>query len=280
MTTSLPTVALTLSRVPRERDHSPFFRVFDGYAEAGDKETMREIKQRAQEKGVGALTIQELRIEHFRTQRAQRHAGGPYGPNDVQDLWMEVIRAEIRYRLRCLGTSCGLWVGDITRLDVDVIVTAANQALSGGGGVDGAIHKAAGPELLSTCLAIPEVSPAVRCPVGSAVITPGFRLRSPFVIHAVGPVWKGGEHGERALLASAYREGLRLAFETGKESIAFPAISTGAYGSPKHEAARIAVDTARAFQAKHSGPERIVFVAFGPGIEKSLRAALGPDDLT
>lgn len=130
--------------------------------------------------------------------------------------------------------------GDITQLPVDVIVNAANERLLGGGGVDGAIHAAAGPELLVACRALPEVRPGVRCPTGEARITPAFGLPARFVVHTVGPVWRGGTQGEGYLLASCYRESLALARAHGARSVAFPAISTGIYGFPRYLAARIA----------------------------------------
>lgn len=131
--------------------------------------------------------------------------------------------------------------GDITTLAVDAIVNAANQVMLGGGGVDGAIHRAAGHELYEACLKVPEVRPGVRCPTGEARITPGFKLSAKFVIHTVGPVYRDGQHGEPEKLAACYRNSLALAAENGCTSIAFPCISTGIYGYPKEAAAQIAV---------------------------------------
>ena len=131
--------------------------------------------------------------------------------------------------------------GDITTLAVDAIVNAANQVMLGGGGVDGAIHRAAGPELYKACLKVPEVRPGVRCPTGEARITPGFKLPAKFVIHTVGPVYRDGFHGEPEKLAACYRNSLALAAENGCKSIAFPCISTGIYGYPIEGAAKIAV---------------------------------------
>ena len=161
--------------------------------------------------------------------------------------------------------------GDITTLAVDAIVNAANQVMLGGGGVDGAIHRAAGPELYKACLKVPEVRPGVRCPTGEARITPGFRLPAKYVIHTVGPVYReitapcGGsrpmgkrtrraervprQHGEPEKLAACYRNSLALAAENGCKSIAFPCISTGIYGYPIEEAAKIAVREVEKFLA-------------------------------
>lgn len=151
--------------------------------------------------------------------------------------------------------------GDITMLDVDAIVNAANEMMLGGGGVDGAIHDAAGPELLKACLGVPEVRPYVRCPTGEARITPGFNLPAKFVIHTVGPVYEDGQHGEPELLAACYRNSLELAIQNNCCSIAFPCISTGVYGYPIEAAAQIAVREAKVFIATHSDLE-IIFCCF------------------
>jgi O-acetyl-ADP-ribose deacetylase (regulator of RNase III) len=130
---------------------------------------------------------------------------------------------------------------DITGLALDAIVNAANPALLGGGGVDGAIHRAAGPALLEACRALPEVSPGVRCPTGEACITPGFGLPALRVIHTVGPVWQGGHRGEAILLARCYRHSLQLLRRHRLRTVAFPAISCGIYGYPAAQAAEVAV---------------------------------------
>ena len=171
--------------------------------------------------------------------------------------------------------SIEIVTGDITRLDVDAIVNAANERMLGGGGVDGAIHRAAGPELLEACREVPEVRPGVRCPTGEARVTPGFRLPARFVIHTVGPVWRGGDAGEDDALASAYRSSLALAADHDLRSIAFPAISTGVYGFPADRAARVAVETIQRWQAEHDRPERVLLVAFGRAAAETLQRALG-----
>jgi O-acetyl-ADP-ribose deacetylase (regulator of RNase III) len=155
---------------------------------------------------------------------------------------------------------------DITTLSVDVIVNAANERMLGGGGVDGAIHRAAGPELLAACREVPEVSPGVRCPTGEARMTSGFRLPARFVIHTVGPVWRGGGQGEPELLASCYRNSLALARANALNSIAFPAISCGVYGYPIDQAAAIAVRAVAGF------PD-VKLVAFGAELYAALRRA-------
>jgi O-acetyl-ADP-ribose deacetylase len=147
--------------------------------------------------------------------------------------------------------------GDITRLDVDAIVNAANRSLLGGGGVDGAIHRAAGPELRQACRLLG------GCDTGEAKITPSFRLPSRYVIHTVGPVWGGGERGEDRLLAACYRNSLALAVKHDLASIAYPAISTGAYGFPAGRAAHIALRTVLAALEDAPALRRVVFCCFG-----------------
>jgi O-acetyl-ADP-ribose deacetylase len=151
---------------------------------------------------------------------------------------------------------------DITRLSVDAIVNAANEVMLGGGGVDGAIHRAAGPELLQACRQFPEVRPNVRCPTGKARVTLGYNLPARFVIHTVGPIWRGGDRQEREQLAMCYRNSLWIAICVGAKSIAFPAISCGVYRFPYDEAAKISVDVIR--QTLHAGApiERVVLAAF------------------
>lgn len=150
--------------------------------------------------------------------------------------------------------------GDITRQEVDAIVNAANSSLMGGGGVDGAIHRAGGPAILQECKLIREKSG--RCPTGQAVITSGGNLKARFVIHAVGPVWHGGSANEAALLASAYSHCLKLAFEAKVSSIAFPSISTGAYGFPVSLASVIALNTVKDFLRQDTSINNVRFVLF------------------
>jgi O-acetyl-ADP-ribose deacetylase (regulator of RNase III) len=146
--------------------------------------------------------------------------------------------------------------GDITRLEVDAVVNAANSSLTGGGGVDGAIHRAAGPGLLAECRTLG------GCKTGEAKITGGYDLPARFVIHTVGPVWHGGGSGEADLLASCYRNSLALARERSLDSIAFPSISTGAYGYPVEQASRIAVQSVVCFLEEHEFPKTVIFACF------------------
>jgi O-acetyl-ADP-ribose deacetylase (regulator of RNase III) len=158
---------------------------------------------------------------------------------------------------------------DITQLDVDAIVNAANSSLLGGGGVDGAIHRAAGPELLAECRTLG------GCATGDAKITRGYLLRARFVIHAVGPVWQGGTRGEPSLLASCYRRSLELADAHDVRSLAFPAKSTGIYGYPKRKAAEIAIASVRRHAGR--GPDRIILCCFDrPSLEIYLELLGGP----
>ncbi len=157
---------------------------------------------------------------------------------------------------------------DITTLAVDAIVNAANAQLRGGGGVDGAIHRAAGPELMAACRAIG------GCPTGDARITPGFRLAARHVIHAVGPIWQGGAQGEPQLLASCYRRCIELAAEHSLRSIAFSAISCGVYGYPIDDAARIAVSTVAESLAQAPSLELVQFCCFGADVTSAYQAAL------
>ena len=163
-------------------------------------------------------------------------------------------------------------VGDITALDVDAIVNAANSTLMGGGGVDGAIHRAAGPRLMEACQAIPELGPGVRCPTGEARITAGFDLKARYIIHTVGPIWLGGQSGEPEQLANCYRQSLALATEYDLASIAFPAISCGVYGYPPHRAARVAVRIL--LDAPQGGPSDVRVCCFSEDMAPTDRKSV------
>ena len=162
--------------------------------------------------------------------------------------------------------------GDITKLEVDAIVNAANSRLLPGSGVCGAIHRAAGPQLAEACEKI------YRCPTGEARLTPGFKLKAKYVIHAVGPVWNGGKENEDALLASAYRHSLELARDNAVASIAFPAISTGTYGFPLARATAIAVKTVAEFLRANELPKRVVFACFGDDVAALYRKTIAQID--
>jgi O-acetyl-ADP-ribose deacetylase len=163
----------------------------------------------------------------------------------------------------------GIERGDITRLAVDAIVNAANSSLLGGGGVDGAIHRTAGPELLAECRTLG------GCPPGEARLTRGYRLPAGHVIHTVGPIWRGGGAGEREILARCYAASLSTAKDSGFRSVAFPAIATGVYGFPRQEAAQTAVAEIRRHLAANEFPERIIIVCFDEDAAAAYHAALG-----
>ena len=159
--------------------------------------------------------------------------------------------------------------GDITKVEVDAVVNAANKSLMGGGGVDGAIHRAGGPAILEECKKI--VEEQGKCPTGEAVVTTAGNLPAKYVIHTVGPVWNGGNNNEAEKLGNCYRNSLRLALEKSCSSVAFPNISTGVYGFPKKKAAEIAVETVSNFVSAENAPEKVIFVCFDEENERLMR---------
>jgi len=165
-------------------------------------------------------------------------------------------------------------IGDITKVQVNAIVNAANERMLGGGGVDGAIHRAAGYHLLEACRRFPEVRPGVRCPTGTARITPGYNLPASHVIHAVGPIWRGGDHGEDEALAKCYQAIFKLAGEHELQSVALPAISCGVYRFPPERAARIAIREVLALLEQYPSVTQVVLVAFDEAMGQVMRAAL------
>jgi len=168
--------------------------------------------------------------------------------------------------------SITLIQADITTLEVDVIVNAANPSLLGGGGVDGAIHRAAGARLLQACRVLPEIAPGVRCASGDVRLTPGFDLPARYVIHAVGPIWQGGTRDEARLLASGYTRAMQLLAQRQLRSIAFPAISCGVYGYPAPLAAAVAVAALR--EALANRPADVVLCSFNATVRQAFQAAL------
>ena len=274
----LPSEALTPGTVPDASssaiDVIRFAQTVNAYEEVG-QEGIQATLARYETDGLAPLTLDEVRVVLFARQRAHYHQGGgwPGEPDTLMDEMRKLV-AEIHQRVVARGPGIGVWTGDITRLRVDAIVNAANETLLGGGGVDGAIHLAAGPELVEACHAIPESRPGVRCPTGQARLTPGFRLPARHVIHAVGPRWHGGAHGEDAALVSAYRSVLGLAEAHQLEAIVIPAISTGVYGFPPDRAARLAVEQTRAWLASCTCPWRVVLVGFDASASETLQAVI------
>lgn len=175
---------------------------------------------------------------------------------------LEEVESMIRNEFQVGKAKIWLVKGDITEIETDVIVNAANSTLMGGGGVDGAIHRKGGPKILEECKRIRATEWLGGLPTGKAVVTSGGNLKAKHVIHTVGPIWRGGNHGEPELLAEAYRNSLMLAVSMGLKTIAFPSISTGAYGYPIEKACRIAQATVKNFLGKEDKLDKVVFVLF------------------
>ena len=186
----------------------------------------------------------------------------------VRHSWIRASSLLIQRSMKNPDGRIQIVQGDITKLDVDAIVNAANTTLLGGGGVDGAIHRAAGPELLAECRTLG------GCRPGEAKITRGYRLPARFVIHTVGPIWRGGKHDEARTLTNCYRNSLQLAVENEIKTLAFPAISCGAYGYPIKEAAQIAFKATREFLAVSDNPQKVIFVVWGEDVYDAYREAL------
>jgi O-acetyl-ADP-ribose deacetylase (regulator of RNase III) len=192
------------------------------------------------------------------------------GVTILSEMW-EVSMRQRRgpeMEMRVNGTVIALALGDITREETDAVVNAANSGLRGGGGVDGAIHRAGGPAIMEECRKIGS------CPAGQAVVTGGGNLKARYVIHAVGPIYRGGDRGEADLLKSSYRESLKRATEKGLRSISFPAISAGVYGYPLEEAARIALTTTIDYVTEHQGIELVRFVLFSQDVYDAFSSEL------
>jgi len=285
----VPTHQLELATLPAadadDVEYIQFAQTFNGYTVAG-MEGVNAIAARLKADGFSKFSLDELRLALFARQRAHYHQGGAWpGEPDTLMNQMRELAAEIRQRVEAgdhqieapVGPRIQVWTGDITTVQGDAIVNAANETLLGGGGVDGAIHRAAGPALMEACRQFPELSPGVRCPTGQARITSGFKLPARQVIHAVGPRWQGGSHGEDDALAAAYRAILGLAEAHQLGAIAVPAISTGIYGFPPARAARIAVETIRSWQGR-TWPVRVTLVGFDAEASEILQAAADSTD--